>query len=371
MSSGSAPAISVVAPLYNKALYVGRCLESIRRQTFTDFEVVVVDDGSTDDSAAIAAAFCDVRIRVIRQANGGEGAARNRGIREAKADLIAFVDADDSWEPEFLEAIAALRRDFPAAAWMATGYRRVMGTAWDREVTIRTSGGRPVRLVQNYLVLAKEADFVTASSVALKRSVLEEMGGFVEGERNAADLDLWVRVAVRYPLAYDARVLSVVYTDAAGRMSNHPRARPHTPPPVRTLRRLLESGALSGRIRKEALSFADWLLFKHQTSMLYKGRRTEIERSLRQARFITARYRCSAAFLKASLNVLPVRVIAALRLKPVSLLWRLKRNRFLQGAISAFELFRGKTVVLRAVPGLNSPIAEGGGSGAGLAMNRS
>src|SRR5712691_2909381 len=118
------PAISVVIPLYNKAAYIERTLDSIRRQTWTDFEVVVVNDGSTDGSGAMAANFGDPRFRVVTQRNAGEGAARNRGIAESQADLIAFLDADDCWETSFLEAIAGLSARYPDAGILATGYRR-------------------------------------------------------------------------------------------------------------------------------------------------------------------------------------------------------------------------------------------------------
>ena len=88
-------AISIVIPLYNNASYIVRALRSVLRQTFQDYKVIVVDDGSTDGSGALAAAVDDVRIRVIRQENGAVSAARNRGIRETHGELIALLDADD------------------------------------------------------------------------------------------------------------------------------------------------------------------------------------------------------------------------------------------------------------------------------------
>src|ERR1700680_3290107 len=99
------PSVSVVVPLYNKARYIARSLDSIARQTFQDFEVLVIDDGSTDGGGAIAAATGDCRLRVVAQQNRGVGAARNRGITEGTGNLVAFLDADDTWEPAFLEAI--------------------------------------------------------------------------------------------------------------------------------------------------------------------------------------------------------------------------------------------------------------------------
>src|SRR5579875_475960 len=103
--------ISVVVPLYNKAAYIGRCLDSILAQSFKDFEVIVVNDGSSDGGEARAQEFAarDSRVRLITQANAGPGAARNFGARVAASPLVAFLDADDAWEPDYLrESVSAM-----------------------------------------------------------------------------------------------------------------------------------------------------------------------------------------------------------------------------------------------------------------------
>jgi glycosyltransferase involved in cell wall biosynthesis len=91
--------VSIIIPLYNKAPYVRRALESIAAQSLSDFEVIVIDDGSTDDGAAIVAGYSDARYRLIHQANAGPGAARNTGIAQSRGEFIAFLDADDEWLP--------------------------------------------------------------------------------------------------------------------------------------------------------------------------------------------------------------------------------------------------------------------------------
>jgi glycosyltransferase involved in cell wall biosynthesis len=95
--------VSVVLPLYNKAAFLRRTLDSIAVQTFSDFEVIIVNDGSIDGGEALAEAYPDSRFRTLHQANAGPGAARNRGLAEAKGSFIAFLDADDEWLPEYLE----------------------------------------------------------------------------------------------------------------------------------------------------------------------------------------------------------------------------------------------------------------------------
>ena len=97
------PKVSIVIPLYNKEKYIARAINSILAQTLSDCEIVVVDDGSTDKSADIVRSFDDSRIHLIQQANAGVSVARNKGIKESKAELVAFLDADDEWMPQFLQ----------------------------------------------------------------------------------------------------------------------------------------------------------------------------------------------------------------------------------------------------------------------------
>src|SRR5690348_923784 len=109
--------VSVIVPVFNKAPFVSRAIESVLIQHFTDFELIVVDDGSTDYSIDIVSSYEDERIRIIRQCNRGPGAARNTGIKHAKGDFIAFLDADDEWLPNYLsESVRLLETAHPSTA---------------------------------------------------------------------------------------------------------------------------------------------------------------------------------------------------------------------------------------------------------------
>lgn len=107
--------ISLVIPLYNKEDAILKTIDSVLKQTYSDFEVIVVDDGSKDNSLRVVQSIEDPRLRVIHKENGGVSSARNRGIREAKGDYIALLDGDDLWEPTFLEEQIRLIHDFPNA----------------------------------------------------------------------------------------------------------------------------------------------------------------------------------------------------------------------------------------------------------------
>ncbi len=114
--------ISVVIPLYNKEGQIAHTLQSVFAQTFQNFEIVIVDDGSTDNSVEEVEKFDDSRIRLIHQTNAGVSAARNRGIEEARGELIAFLDADDEWKPEYLATQSGLYQKYPECSVYACNY---------------------------------------------------------------------------------------------------------------------------------------------------------------------------------------------------------------------------------------------------------
>lgn len=198
--------ISVIIPLYNKADSIAKALESVLTQTYRDFEVVVVDDGSTDDGAAIVKQCTDPRIRLIRQANAGVSAARNRGIAEAKGEYVAFLDADDEWMPEFLEEIVILQREFPECKAQATNYifnsRGVKSQTILRKIPFKGEHG----VLTNYFEVAScSHPPVCSICVCIERTLLQEIGGFPLGIKSGEDLLTWARIAVRTNWAYSLK----------------------------------------------------------------------------------------------------------------------------------------------------------------------
>lgn len=203
-----APQISVVIPLYNKEKYVRRAVDSVLGQTFRDFELIVVNDGSTDNGPAIVREYNDPRIRLIDQENGGESAARNRGISEARNELIAFLDADDEWLSDFLETVVHLQERFPGAGAYATGFRLLKGGEdIFRDVRIRSSCDE----YGCYFDLLGKGMVVTSSSVAVRRSVFNKVGSFRVGCTRGADRDMWFRLGLYYRYACSPRICSLYY----------------------------------------------------------------------------------------------------------------------------------------------------------------
>jgi glycosyltransferase involved in cell wall biosynthesis len=212
--------VSVVIPLYNKVRHIRRTIESVLAQTYADFELLVIDDGSTDGSGAEARQCTDPRVRVITQVNAGECAARNRGIAEAACELVAFLDADDEWLPCFLETVMGLRARHPAAGIYATAFcTSVGGQRSEREYHAcpqSPEGG----LIDDYFRAACLGDSPAWSScVMIPKAVLVEVGGFPVGVRTGGDLNTWVRIALRYRVAWSKTVGAVYHLSADNRVS--------------------------------------------------------------------------------------------------------------------------------------------------------
>jgi len=159
---------SIVIPLYNKEGYVGDTLDSVLAQEYDNYEVLVVDDGSTDGSAALVASYAeqDARIRLIKQENGGVSVARNRGMTEATAPYFAFLDADDTWDPEHLSEIAALVAAYPEAALLGTAYQRCFNYGPSASIVLAHLEGQR-GLVDDYFKYVAQAQFIYTSSIAV------------------------------------------------------------------------------------------------------------------------------------------------------------------------------------------------------------
>lgn len=208
--------ISVVIPLYNKAGQVAQTLRSVLGQTFGRFEVVIVDDGSTDGSADEARSVHDERIRLVSQQNAGVSAARNRGVAEARYDLIAFLDADDEWKPDYLETQYNLYCKYPECSIFACNYEfrnadgRVTPTIL-RKLPFEGEDG----ILSNYFEVAScSHPPLWTSAVMVRKQALQAVGGFPLGIRSGEDLLTWARLAVKYKIAFSRKPLATFVFDA-------------------------------------------------------------------------------------------------------------------------------------------------------------
>jgi len=208
-----APQISVIIPTYNRQELTVRAIKSVLSQTFSDLECIVVDDGSTDQTAEKLAKEFGESIQLIRQANKGVSRARNRGIAIAQGRYLAFLDSDDEWLPRKLEkqiAFMAAHPEFRICQTTEIWFRK--GKRVNLPEMYKKKGGR---IFDRSLACC----MITPSSVLLEQSLLHEMGNFDETMLVCEDYDLWLRVTSRHPVGLIEEDLLIRYGGAPDQLS--------------------------------------------------------------------------------------------------------------------------------------------------------
>lgn len=187
------PKVSVIIPSYNRAKLVGRAIDSVLKQTFSDYEIIVVDDGSQDNTKDVLSAY-DRKIKYIYQSNRGISGARNRGIKEAAGEYIAFLDSDDLWIPEKLaEQVKVLEAN------------KKVGIVYSKLQMINDKGEhcgvKPKhKSGKNFRELIEIGGDIPTSSVMTRRECFEKVGVFDESLQQMEDIDMWIRIAKVYDL---------------------------------------------------------------------------------------------------------------------------------------------------------------------------
>jgi len=212
--------ISVIIPLYNKSKYIARALDSVLAQTFTNFEIVVIDDGSTDCGPEIVAQYNDKRIKLIKQANQGPGAARNRGMEESRGGLLAFLDADDEWMTLFLERSFNNFVKYPECDISATSYFQGPQKKDFSELFIERGINDGLwKIDTNTTVesLKYAVDFFSSCTLLCKREVLEQYSGFYtrEGCSYGEDAHLFLQLLLTSTVYRDTKSLVWYHTEAS------------------------------------------------------------------------------------------------------------------------------------------------------------
>jgi hypothetical protein len=275
--------VSVIVPLYNKAPFIERTLHSIFAQTHRDYELIVVDDGSTDGGAEVVGRCPDSRLRLLRQDNAGPGAARNRGLAEARGEYVAFLDADDEWTPRFLETgLALLDRHGPDVAAVSSGYYfHPPGRSTEAMWRGRGLRNRVYRLDPDtgpQFAVHLLAYFTPCTTLARTGS-LRRWGGFFSRRKcvYGEDSYLWLKVLLNQAVAVNLEPLVHLHTEASalstGARGPHP-TEPillhplelveECPPPLRGLLREV----LAVRAIKTACKLAYWGRWREAKALL-------------------------------------------------------------------------------------------------------
>ena len=200
-----APFFSVIISVYNKEKYIGATINSVLNQSFDDFEIIVVNDGSTDRSSQIIDGFTDSKLSCINQDNLGASQARNIGISHAKGKFIALLDGDDIWDEQFLEQVAYVIQQHPDQSVFSCA----IAHKYDNKVvpvSYSFKGSKNI-LVLDFFEASKKHAILSGSSTVIKKSALASTGLFDTSIKSGQDTDLWIRLGLHYRVVFINKVL--------------------------------------------------------------------------------------------------------------------------------------------------------------------
>ena len=200
------PFFSVIIPVFNKEKFIEVTLKSVLNQTFIDFEILIINDGSTDNSAQLIKGFDDPRIRYYYKENSGVSSARNDGIEKTQSNYISFIDADDYWYPDFLEEMYKIiqkhpeQKVFSAAIEIETS-KKVIPASYS---IIKTNDHEIV----NYFTASYKETVICTSCAVFHKSIFEETGNFDIAIKSGQDTDLWIRIGMNFPIVFSWKILA-------------------------------------------------------------------------------------------------------------------------------------------------------------------
>jgi glycosyltransferase involved in cell wall biosynthesis len=210
------PKVSVIIPTYNCAHYLEQAIESAMNQTYRDLEIIVLDDGSTDNTSEVVRKY-GTDIRYIRQANAGLPAARNRAIESSSGEFLAFLDSDDWWEPSKLAEQVPILEGDPELGLIYTDLRVVHD---DGEIIPSFLASRPLATSGYVFDRLLQSGFILPSTVLMRRTCLDQVGMFDESMRSHEDIELWLRVCQKWKVALVSQPLTHRRQGAANMTSN-------------------------------------------------------------------------------------------------------------------------------------------------------
>ncbi|MHC0445698.1 glycosyltransferase family 2 protein [Flavobacterium sp. 3-218] len=210
---------SVVIPLYNKVDHIENTVKSILGQTFIDYEIIIINDGSTDASEIIVRNFNDKRIKIFNQKNQGVSVARNFGIGKSSGKFIAFLDADDYWFPNHLEELNKLILDFPNCGIYCSRYKTKISTNHFKIPVFQGITNSFSGIINDYFYSNQPSRITWTSCLAISKEILENTGGFTPGVTNGQDLELWTKIGINFSVAITNKTTAVYNYDIGKSLS--------------------------------------------------------------------------------------------------------------------------------------------------------
>lgn len=200
------PFFTVIIPVYNKEKFIENTIKSVLQQSFSDFELILVNDGSTDNSILKIENFSDSRITFYTKENGGASSARNFGLEKAKANYITFLDADDYWYPDFLQEMASSIEEFPNHKIFSAAIEVESDkVVFPSQYSIKKSSEREI---VDYFVASMKTTIICTSCAVFEKSVFEKVGHFDTEIKSGQDTDMWIRMGLEFPVVFSWKILA-------------------------------------------------------------------------------------------------------------------------------------------------------------------
>ncbi|MDK9729628.1 glycosyltransferase family 2 protein [Vibrio sp. D415a] len=195
---------SIVIPLFNKEYSIIRSLDSVYNQTFKNYEVIIIDDGSTDNSKKIVEGYIENKcnFKIFSQNNSGVSEARNIGVKRSSYEFVCFLDADDEWDSNFLESMKKLIDTYDEASLFCVQHKMI--STDDNKVKINKSSypNNYMGYVDDFFKRSLKGSIANSSKVCIRKEKFIKLGGFPVGEKSGEDLFLWIKFALNYPVAF-------------------------------------------------------------------------------------------------------------------------------------------------------------------------
>jgi glycosyltransferase involved in cell wall biosynthesis len=293
--------VSVVIPLYNKRGYILAAVAGAMSQSLAPLEVIVVDDGSTDGGNVLVSDYArdhhPATVRILTQANAGVSAARNRGISEARGEFVAFLDADDYWDPGYLEAALQSMSDHPSCGAV---FGSIIEVAGGRQRALTPALARPV-VIEDYpgWFIRHRGRGLWSSNTVARKEFLFACGEFPVGIQNGEDTDTWFRLSFRAPVVYAPQAQAYYRIEDDASLSH--RFRAVEPLVLQTLARGLVDGTIPEPARRSASKALQYFRAAYAMALAQDGRRTE---ALRQLSRVVPTWSCLRTCLRALVAVI-------------------------------------------------------------------
>lgn len=288
------PRFSVVIPLYNKAAHIQRALDSVLTQTLGDFELLVINDGSSDGGERLVEACPDPRVRLVSQSNQGVSAARNKGVALACAPYVAFLDADDAWKPGFLAEIGRLIDASPGSGLFATAYEMVSPDGNKRDYSAAAVGSAlSSGVFLDYLdCVGRDVYPFYTSSACVNRAAFLDCGGFDQTLQIGEDVAMWLALSLRGPACFCPVVGATYHRDAENRAMNQSGRSGKILSYVRKLVTVCRSATLSAKQADDFKGLISYNLYRSCVGFMRSGETARAKQIMSEfAEFLLPRLR--------------------------------------------------------------------------------